>query len=398
MRHKLMTALLIAVIALSCAIVSNGVFLLTQRMQRMHMPAGFAESEVVELVLDDFYDAPDAKARASEDLARLRRIPGVKAATLTDAVPFDAAATWGGYIALDAEDAAAGRGPLAAFYTGEDFAQALGLRLVAGRWLDPNSFIDFAAAQADERLSPHEALVTRALAERMWPGQDPLGKQFYYWGARPPATVVGVVEHLPRPVIEGPADADYSVVLPMRMALGQGGSYLLRTEPGRREEVIRQAVQALRSLDPHRVVLEQRTMEAVRAEQFAGDAAMAGLLLGLCAALLLVTGLGIVGLSAYWVRQRRRQVGVRRALGATRGDILRYFLVENFLFTSMGIVLGMAMAYGLSMLLMHYYELPRLPPYYFPVGAVALWLTGQLAALAPALRAAAIPPATAASA
>jgi putative ABC transport system permease protein len=79
-------------------------------------------------------------------------------------------------------------------------------------------------------------------------------------------------------------------------------------------------------------------------------------------------------------------------LGATRADILRYFQTENFLIVTFGIVIGMLLAYGLSLWLMLHYELPRLPLFYLPVGALALWAIGQLAVLGPALRAAAVPP------
>ncbi|MBW8824581.1 MAG: FtsX-like permease family protein, partial [Xanthomonadales bacterium] len=88
-------------------------------------------------------------------------------------------------------------------------------------------------------------------------------------------------------------------------------------------------------------------------------------------------------------------IGVRRALGATRGDILRYFQTENFLIVTGGVILGMTLAFGINQMLMAQYELPRLPWPYLPIGAVVLWLLGQLAVLWPALRAASIPPATA---
>lgn len=119
---------------------------------------------------------------------------------------------------------------------------------------------------------------------------------------------------------------------------------------------------------------------------------MAGMLVGVIAALLIVTALGIVGLASFWVAQRRRTIGVRRALGATRGNILHYFQTENFVLATFGIALGMVLAYGINLFLMSHYELPRLPGIYFPVGAVLLWLIGQVAVLGPALRAAAVPP------
>ncbi|MDE2315839.1 MAG: FtsX-like permease family protein, partial [Xanthomonadaceae bacterium] len=124
----------------------------------------------------------------------------------------------------------------------------------------------------------------------------------------------------------------------------------------------------------------------------ATDRAMAGMLVGVIVALLGVTALGIVGLTSFWVAQRRKQIGVRRAIGATRGDILRYFQTENFLIVTFGIALGMLLAYLLNAVLMKFYELPHLPMYYLPIGALALWALGQLAVLGPALRAAQVPP------
>ncbi|MEO8808801.1 MAG: FtsX-like permease family protein, partial [Rhodanobacter sp.] len=135
-----------------------------------------------------------------------------------------------------------------------------------------------------------------------------------------------------------------------------------------------------------------RTLTDLRHDVFKNDRAMAGMLIGVIAALLLVTALGIVGLASFWVAQRRKQIGIRRAIGATRRDILRYFQTENFLIVTGGIALGMVLAFGLNLVLMKFYELPRLPLDYLPIGALVLWGLGQLAVLGPALRAAAVPP------
>jgi putative ABC transport system permease protein len=112
-------------------------------------------------------------------------------------------------------------------------------------------------------------------------------------------------------------------------------------------------------------------------------------------ALLIITALGVVGLASFWVQQRTRQIGIRRALGATRRDILRYFQTENFILATLGIILGMVLAYAINLWLMDKYEVPRLPAPFLPIGAVMLWGLGQLAVLGPALRASLIPPATA---
>lgn len=101
---------------------------------------------------------------------------------------------------------------------------------------------------------------------------------------------------------------------------------------------------------------------------------------------------GVFGLTSFWVRQRRRQIGMRRALGATRSDIRRYFQIENLLIVSGGVLLGLVLTYALNFALMLHFGVPRLPIGYFAIGALSLWLIGQIAVLGPAFRAAAAPP------
>jgi putative ABC transport system permease protein len=185
------------------------------------------------------------------------------------------------------------------------------------------------------------------------------------------------------------------VMVPMRARQKPVDNYLLRVHPDRRAEVLGAAALALEQSSHGRIILEKQTVEEMRAKYYRADRAMAWLLVSVCAALLIITALGIVGLASFWVQQRTRQIGIRRALGATRGQILRYFQTENFLLATFGIALGMVLAYGINLLLMERYELGRLPPEFLPVGALSLWLLGQLAVLGPALRAASVPPAVA---
>ncbi len=165
--------------------------------------------------------------------------------------------------------------------------------------------------------------------------------------------------------------------------------------PAQRGQVLHDAVDAVNCVDASRLIMSQKTFDDWRSDYFSNDRDMMALLITLCVLLLLVTALGIIGLASFWVQQRVRQIGVRRALGATKAQILYYFQTENFLLVTIGIVLGMLLAFALNQLLMSKYELPRLPLLYLPIGAVVLWLLGQLAVLWPARRAAAVPPAIA---
>jgi putative ABC transport system permease protein len=185
----------------------------------------------------------------------------------------------------------------------------------------------------------------------------------------------------------------YSVVWPQKPD-GRTVTYVLRSAPQDRARLLREGRQALLAASPNRLVNPDR-MEPytdMRARFFQRDTTMIGLLVAAGLGLLFVTALGIAGLANFWVQQRTRSIGIRRAIGATRGDILRYFQTENFLIVGAGIVLGMALAFGLNAILMTHYEVPRLPLFYLPIGALALWLLGQLAVLGPALRASAVPP------
>jgi putative ABC transport system permease protein len=131
------------------------------------------------------------------------------------------------------------------------------------------------------------------------------------------------------------------------------------------------------------------------ARSYQRDHSMTVLLMCTVFLLVSITSLGIVGLASFAVRQRTKQIGTRRAIGATRLDIMRYFMVENWLVTSIGVVAGAVLAVGFNMWLVDTYELEKLNWLYLPLGMVALWIIGQLAVLVPAIRAANIAPAIA---
>ncbi|MEO8184855.1 MAG: FtsX-like permease family protein, partial [Deltaproteobacteria bacterium] len=209
-----------------------------------------------------------------------------------------------------------------------------------------------------------------------------------------PLQVVGIVERLVRPNDIGPGNYEDSVLVPVREGRSVD-NYVLRVDPERRAEVLAAAVSLLQRSGQARIILQQQTVEEMRAKYYHADRAMAWLLVSVCAALLVITALGIVGLASFWVQQRTKQIGIRRALGATRRQILHHFQAENFLLATLGIALGMVVAYGINLLLMEHHELGRLPVQFLPIGAITLWLLGQIAVLGPALRAAAVPPAVA---
>ena len=396
LRHKTAAALIVLEIALSCAIICNALFLIGNRVERLNLVSGVAEKEVVRVQLTGIGEDDNAEALTRSDLALLRGLPGVKAASVTNQIPF-VSSSWNTSINLAKDQQKATLH--ATIYMGdEQFLATLGPRLVAGRHFATDEYIEGSALDGPgNNVSIPSTIITQSMADKLFPGQSALGKSIYSWGEEP-TRIVGIVDHLVRPSEQGGAVAhEYSMILPIHVPYTFGGNYLLRTEPSRRAEVLKAAVSALEKNGPNRIILEDntKTMEELRAKYYRQDRAMVWMLVAVIVALLVVTALGIVGLASFWVQQRTKQIGVRRALGATRGQILRYFQTENFLLATIGIVLGMLLAYAINQLLMGKYELPRLPLYYLPIGAVLLWLLGQIAVYGPARKAASVPPAVA---
>ena len=393
-RHKTAAALIVLEIALSCAIICNALFLITGRLDRMQRPTGMAENELVRVQVTGIGTDDNAAALTRSDLAVLRALPGVKSASVVNQLVFDGS-SWNSGVNLSPEQTHITLS--STIYMGDiALPETMGLKLVAGRFFNPDEMLDWSVVNTPGYEGTiASAIITSDMAEKLWPGQNAIGKTLYSWGDEG-TRVVGVVDRLARPNDQGgPTAYYYSMILPIDADYTVGGRYLLRTDPSRRAEVLAAAADALQRNGPRRIILEQDTLEDTRAEYYRQDRAMAWMLVMVSVLLLVVTALGIVGLASFWVQQRTKQIGVRRALGATRGQILRYFQVENFVLATAGIVIGMLLAFGLNQLMMSKAELPRVPAIYLPVGALVLWLLGQVSVLGPARRAAAVPPAVA---
>ena len=393
-RHKLTAILLTLQVAFTCAIVCNVAFMIFQRVQRISITTGIAENELSMIQVSGIGKDANPWARHQADLAALRGIAGVTSVAAVDySLPLNRSeADYGACPSKAALDRAMQLNSIEgtscmspSVYDGSPgLVGTLGLDLVAGRDFLPDEFV-----QGNKDVAV--AIISRALAQHWYPGQNALGKTMYVGNHT--VRVVGIVGTLLSPGLGEPATRYYTMIWP-QLPNDANVGYVLRSAPQGRRRVLDAARVALLKADPSRIINPKRmqTYSQIRAQYFQRDTTMIGLLLASALGLLFVTALGITGLANFWVGQRTRSIGIRRAIGATRGDILRYFQTENFLIVTGGVVLGVLLAIGLNLLLMKHYELPRLPLWYLPVGAVVLWLLGQLSVLAPALRASNVPP------
>ncbi len=383
-------ALLVAFqIAIGLAVLVNAVYVVKQRVDKIVRPTGMDIENMFVIASAGFTKDFDYEASWREDIATLRSLPGVKAASLMSNIPLSGGGSSSGYMARPGEMTPENAVDANTFSVDEQGVAALGVTLVAGR--------DFAAhevlpAGMDWDTAP-QAIVTRALARAMFPQEpDALGKTFYD-GLNKPVTIIGIVEHMHGSWV-GWDKLDQIILFP-RIKAGPNAVYMVRTEPGRRDALMRAVEEKLGTSNPGRMLRWVRTMEYFARQSYLEDRNMAIFLVSVTSALLAITALGIFGLATFNVSTRIRQIGTRRAVGARRMDIVRHFLVENWMVTTAGVIAGCGAALGIGYWISVKYELPRLDLYYLVGGVLAIWLIGLAAALQPARRASAISPAVA---
>jgi len=252
--------------------------------------------------------------------------------------------------------------------------------------------------QFERPLSLPEIVVTQALAERLFPHGGALGSVVYQstTGLPAPSTIIGIIETLRIPgEIQAADTGPYNYMTPW---IRPGSLYVVRARPGRLATAMHETERRLRAANPMRVISAVEPYTQTRWEAFRLARSTVSILVIVCALLLAVTACGIVGLTSYWIAQRRHHIGMRRALGARRGHILAYYLIENLLIAGLGTAMGIGLTVGVNLWLMRTFAVQRLDWWYVIGVAICVLAVGQLSAFWPAFRAASIPPALAARA
>jgi len=388
-RHRMTTALLILQVSFTCAIVANIAAMTTKRVDQMHPTSGLREDGL--LVIGSTSTRKSGfLQQARTDIEALRTVPGVASATAVDALPMNNDSWTNGVRTASMTDDEASKHEASMFTGFPGVIETLGLDLVAGR--------DFVASEytptriAEGYIGTNQAsavIVSEALARDLWPGAQALGQVLYV--STRPLRVVGVVRQLLAPVLQGSQKDAMTLLLPLMPDNGNL-SYAIRARPGQAESVLALARARLEAVDSERVIPHARTYRELRQDYFRRDVTMIGLLVAAALGLLFVTALGIGGLASFWVQQRYRQIGIRRAIGATRAQIRLHFQLENALIVGAGVVVGSLLAVGFNVLLMHFYEVDALPLGWLPATALALWMLGQLSVYSAAFRASHVPP------
>ena len=388
-RNRARFVLIVAEVALTLAIVANCVSLIRASKAELAKESGFDDANLLfvrsrpfaEAFREDKYlqDAVEADARA------LRAMPGVRAATNTYFLPWQGGGS--------STEVRRGDGRYRTqIYSGDlKFFDTLGVRLLEGRNFTQEEYETYSA----DDLPPGTVtpvVISQKLADLVYPEGGALGKVIDGSDGEPAFRVVGTFGPFYNPY--GWPIGDYAVIYPSRTGSFNGSTFLVRTQPGQSGKLMPEIEKTLLAANNGRNV-EVQAISDIRQQYDSRDRAVVFSLNAVMLLLVFVTALGIVGITSFSVAERQRQIGTRRALGASQGDILRHFLLENWMITSIGAGLGLVLAYALNFGLINLVEGAKLDAWILAAGVGLLWATGLAAALGPALKAARIAPAIA---
>jgi putative ABC transport system permease protein len=382
---------LIAVeVALTLAIVTNCINIMLDMRGEFLKPSGMDEDNLLvvhtEPFAPEFKDEEFVDALREEDLLKLRSFPGVVEASGFHQIPLSGSGS-----STDRRPAESELETTVApmFVVTDRALQTLGVELIEGR--------DFEAVDFDYDNDTYEAgqaarsvILNQALAKKLFPNESSVGKVIQDDSGDRAETVIGVVGTLLNSWPTSRYGED-TMLLPGKPGNEYRMRYLVRTEPGAVDSVYSELENLMRNTEPGRVITI-RTMEEVKRGTFTMHLALIRILTVVIFLLVVVTSIGIVGLTSFSVTERTRQIGTRRALGATRGDIVRHFLVENWMITGFGLALGLALTIGLNFTLTNAADAPKMDWYLLVGGPLLLWATGIVAALLPAIRASRVTP------
>jgi putative ABC transport system permease protein len=386
--------LVVIEVALTLAVAVNCVVMIADQRKKIVRPTGIDEENLL-VVKSEPFD-PAFKDRAylrhaiEEDLRTLRALPGVRAVSPTDQIP------------LSGGGSATGRKPLGTdrdrvtapyFNMGEQSLQALGVELVAGHDFEAADYMaDLDETEPAAGASPRvfNVILSQALADKLFPDGKALGSLITGRDERYQNRIIGILSRMQCSWPMG-ENAESSMIFAGHPGDSRSTMYLVRAEPGGRDDLRKTIEATLLRVNGGRNV-EIDTMTEIKRDTYGDLISVNQLLGGMIVLLITVTSLGVIGLTAFSVTQRVRQIGTRRALGATRAGIVRHFLVENWVVTTVGTTVGVALTYALNFALGSAANVPRVGVVTVATGVVVLWLVGLTAALVPALRGAAVPP------
>ena len=393
LRNKAGFILIALQMAVTLTILVNAFGIIQENSRKISEDSGIDEANTFTLasVLYTDYEHEQRIALIEEDLDLIRNMQGVVNATASNSFPLRQGG-WSMGLALEPGNQTAESVGTAIYFVDEHGLETFDLELIDGQNFAPEQIT---WDDPETNTWPAYGIITEELAKQLFPDETVsyVGKTVFI-NDNDPVNIIGVIDKLQSPWPNWSALVERSMLVPERRA-DEYSSYIIRTEPGMRDKLMPEIEAALAASNKDRIIRSLRTMDETRRLAYVGDSALIKILSFVVFLLTIITGLGIVGLASFNVSRRTRQIGIRRALGATKPAIVRYFLIENTIVSAIGLGVGGALAIALNMAMVDAFSVEPLAWYVIPAGMLTLWLVGQIAVTGPARRASNITPAIA---
>lgn len=383
-RLSMRNFLVVAQIALSLVLlISAGLFVRSmQRAQELN--PGFESKRVMLASVDvglQGYDEAKGRQFFKQIVDRIQALPGVEAASIAGPLPLDAYENGGnvlveGYVPRYENE----RIEVGFSTVGHDYFRAMNTPIVEGRTF----------SEHDDQHSLRVVIVNETFARRFWPTESAIGKRLQFSSRGPYYEIVGVAKDGKYRLL-GEPPTEY-LFLPHSQNYEGKMTLIARTsgEPGNMGEAIRQEVA---NLDSQLPVYGVKAMPAFLDRLLSGPKSIAALASTFGLVALLVASVGLYGVMSYAVAQRSREVGIRMALGATTGDVLRLVLKEGLILIGAGVGIGLFAAVGATSLLSSFlYGVSRTDAATFVALPLILAAVALVASYLPARRAASVDP------
>lgn len=390
LRQKYAMTMLLLQIALTLAVISNGLFIVTQRLEILQRPSGIDEPHIFVLTSSGFTENFNPQTSIQTDLAELRQMPNIVNAVATYSFPYSGSGDWDELQIFAGSDQ--GIVSAASYKLDEHGLEALGVSLIAGENFTANEIL---WQTESNKTFPSVVIITSSLAADLFNTSDwssVVGKTIFI-NAVHSAVVKGIVRQLQAPK-DHVGQIDNSIIYP-RVVTRNSARYLIRTKANMLQTTIAEVEQHLGMSNKQRMIRKVQSIETIKKQVYGPDIAAITILLVVITALSIIASMGIAGMASFNVIKRYKEIGIRRALGSNKSDILSHFIVENIIQTSCGVFIGCICALGLNVFLVAQYALPKLPLSYILIAVLCLYILGILATLKPALKAMNISPAEA---
>ena len=378
-RHRLSVSLIVCQVALTLAVLINCAIVILSAIRAEASVTGVDESNIA-FIQSISIIGMTGNTSVMRNLEELSRLPYVRGAAF-GRLPLM------GSSKIDVSIGTMSEPTLRVNYFegSQGYSQALGVHLIAGKLIDDLHIPDL------NQNEPLPALITESLSRRLYGNDNSVGRILR--GPDRNFFITGIVSILTSTLNDNdPGDSD-SLIASVRYGdVDVGGIYVIRSDHGRLFKVKEEAEELLRKLNPSHVQSSSGTFQDLRDRSILKKVAPANVLGVVMLILVAITGFGIGSITTMWVKQRRRQIGVRLALGATSRHILGYFMLENAIIVGIGAVLGIALSILMAIYLVKFAEISIPSLGYFVVWPFFMIILGQVFALGPALSASRLPP------